>query len=200
MEENKALTALVKEGLKGYLPARNAVQAFEQQIQGMAKKSLMSRLPKISDAGCHVETQKTWPHQEPVQGAIALGLGLETSTSEKDGELRWSGIYSGVAWVHAAGDSAQLKAYACCELRVEGAGRRDSLFTSLSKASAGSHNLISGDAELTKLNTQNGAQVRVPLSSECSPEKVEEQLGETIESMTVLLAAAGGLRKAIIGR
>jgi hypothetical protein len=199
MEENDARQALVREGLSGYLLAVNAVKAFEQQIQGIAQRVLMSRVQKIKDAGCYVEPPVIWPHQEEVNDAIALGFGLRTCTSEKDGELRWSGIYSGVSWVRTDGDLAGFKACACCELRVESGGRRDSLFTSLSKASAGD-NLMSESAVLTKLNTQNGTQIRMPLSSDSSPGRVEEQLGEAIESMTVLLAAAGGLRKAVLGR
>ncbi len=200
MEEKEARWKLVKEGLRGYLLALNALKAFEQEIQATAKRVLVSCVPKIKDAGCQIDPVATYPHQQTVDGAMALGCLLTTSTSEKDSHLRWSAIYCGVAWACADDNPNELLSFACCELRVEGAGRRETLFTSLSKARSRSGELISDTAVLTKLSTQNGVQVRIRLSPDMALEEIEKLLYEAVEITVALLAAAGGLRKAILGQ
>jgi hypothetical protein len=104
MEEKEPAQKLIEEGLRGYFPVLNAIKAFEQQLHTMTEQVLLDCVSMIEEAGCYVKKPPaTWRVERTiVEGEIALGVGLETSSAEKDSQLRWSGIYCGVAWVRGA--------------------------------------------------------------------------------------------------
>jgi hypothetical protein len=202
MNESESRQRLIAEGLKGYLPAVNAVQAFEKEIQESAKKVLISSVPKINEAGGYVDVHApgTWEIRVPVEGEVALGAGLVTSTRETDSQVRWSGLICGVSWTRDKSKAGQLLSNACCELRLESFGRRAALLSSLSKVDAQGRDANSGETSLTKSSASPGVQVSRPLPAEGLLEQVEQELFRLVNFLVERLAAAGGLREAVCGR